>query len=151
MFTSLVGAARTPFSSRLRHGYLMKEALEPRVDWTGLMHVGSAGERQGDAIACNGISGHLCFGPYQTLLPGHYRVDIELETATALYMQLFKMKVVVIEIVRSEEVVLSKRVWLARGLNFISLPLLVAKQHMISKCRCGSGYRSARRSLCAAW
>jgi hypothetical protein len=97
------------------------------------MRVGSAGERQGDAIACNGFSGHLCFGPYQTLLPGDYRVDVELETTTAVYMRLFKMKAAVIEVVRSEEAVLSKRVRLARGLNLISLPLLVAKHHMISE------------------
>lgn len=132
MFTSLVRAARTPFSARLRHGYLLKDALEPRTDWTGLMRVGSAGEKHGDGIVSNGLSGHLCFGPYQTLLPGNYNLDVELETPTAVYMQMLKMRPAVIEVVQSEEVLLSKRVWLARGINKISLSLLIAKHHMNS-------------------
>src|ERR1700733_2740396 len=71
-----VGCARTPFSTRLRHGYALSEALSPApsVEWIESMSVGSAGIRDGSSIRMkSGATGHFAYGPYATLRAGRYR------------------------------------------------------------------------------
>jgi hypothetical protein len=47
------------------------------VEWLPLMSVGPAGERsQAGVSAIRGQAGHLVYGPYVKIAPGHYRVQI---------------------------------------------------------------------------
>ena len=73
-----VGCSRTPFSARLRHGYLLKSAFADTQDWTGEMHAGAAGKWDENVIHSTGANGHIFYGPYANLMPGNYRVDISL-------------------------------------------------------------------------
>lgn len=77
---SFVGCARTPFSTRLRHGFLLTELLETHRDLLASLHVGPAGRRQGEEIVSDADEeGHLAYGPYLFMFPGRYRVEFEME------------------------------------------------------------------------
>jgi hypothetical protein len=84
-----IGCAKTPFSTRLRHGFLLPEvraklnadasAAQQKQNWTSQMRVGAAGVRKGDLIATRpGNVGHFVYGPYLALRPGKYRFCIGL-------------------------------------------------------------------------
>jgi hypothetical protein len=90
-----IGCARTPFSTRLRHGFLLPEvraklnadasAVQPTQNWTSQMRIGDAGFRKGDLIATRpGNVGHFAYGPYLTLHPGEYRIYIGLNVSHTL-------------------------------------------------------------------
>ena len=77
VITAEVGVARTPFSLRLRHGFVLPVPLPLQWgsnDWTPHMSVGPAGVREGAAIRANGAPGHIVFGPYAMMWPGLYRL-----------------------------------------------------------------------------
>ena len=65
-------AARTPFATRLRQGFLNPERLVPVRDWSAGMIAEEAGQKRGTEIIGTGRSGRLAYGPYETLLPGAY-------------------------------------------------------------------------------
>ena len=74
--TSWFGCARTPFSARLRHGYLRADAVAARRDVTDQMRPGGAGVREDGALRATGRRGHVFFGPYASLPPGGYVAEI---------------------------------------------------------------------------
>lgn len=75
---SYVGCARTPFSARLRHGYLRIDALETVQDWTGDMLVGKSGRREDGRICSTGGTDYVFYGPYRHLRKGVYRFEVNL-------------------------------------------------------------------------
>jgi hypothetical protein len=94
-----IGCAKTPFSTRLRHGFLLPEvraklnadasaaasAAQQTQNWTSQMRVGGAGVRKGDLIATRrGNVGHFVYGPYLTLRPGEYRICIGVNVSYTL-------------------------------------------------------------------
>jgi hypothetical protein len=71
--------ARSPFSSRLRHGYALPVADKP-VSWLDLMTPKLAGERIGAGIrAKRMVRGQVASGPHLSLLPGNYILELEIE------------------------------------------------------------------------
>lgn len=72
------GCARTPFSARLRHGFLVSDAVDRTRDAMPTMMRGAAAVRGGDAIVSDGTAGHVFFGPYLVLLPGSYEAVLGL-------------------------------------------------------------------------
>lgn len=75
---SILTAARTPFSTRLRHGFLNPELRAPLRDWTQRMIPERAGRKMGVEIVGTGRRGRLAYGPYETLLPGAYSAHLTL-------------------------------------------------------------------------
>ena len=75
---STVRCAKTPFLTRMRHGYVLPSVFEFPVDWIEQMHVGQAGQRIGSEIRVNGAAGHVMHGPYKMLMPGVYEFQVAL-------------------------------------------------------------------------
>jgi hypothetical protein len=76
-----VNISRTPFSVRLRHGFVMPQAegFDGANDWVTMMQVGSAGRRAGNEIeAIVGKSGYVAYGPYLHPPPGRFAVRAEI-------------------------------------------------------------------------
>jgi hypothetical protein len=87
-----VGAARTPFSLRMRHGFVLKDPPVLPADWLPRMYIGPAGMTEGEIVRfsakgerlvciaqgaqahANGKEGHIVYGPYLPVRPGLYRV-----------------------------------------------------------------------------
>lgn len=75
----LLHTARTPFSSRIRQGFVVKEADA----WFDSMRVGDAGMKQDGVIRASAAKqGLVMFGPYLPLRAGRFRVSIELKCQT---------------------------------------------------------------------
>ena len=95
IFATYINVARTPFSMRIRHGYVdlgqntvvtpspTDGALtveDPGDDWLGKMRPGKAGERVGAMIRnCCRHAGYVARGPYGHPLSGRYVVRIDLK------------------------------------------------------------------------
>lgn len=102
LVTSLISIARTPFSSRIRQGFVLP--IEP-IDCTTTMMVGSAGERSGLGIRSTTLSGHMMYGPYVVLLPGRYMARLKVSTpgtASWLARKLHNGSVAALEIVAAD-------------------------------------------------
>jgi hypothetical protein len=81
--------ARSPFSSRLRHGYVLPASDKP-VSWLELMTPKLAGERIGRAILSRrSIRGHVASGPHVSLLPGAYVLEMDIEPKVPLKLSFF--------------------------------------------------------------
>ncbi len=95
LFKAAVGAALSPLSTRVQHGYVAKVGtLGPEKDFTifdevdclSMMLIGPAGEKatvpgrgRRDAIRARpGRSGVIAYGPYVSLVPGRYEIAFEL-------------------------------------------------------------------------
>ncbi|KAB0269713.1 hypothetical protein [Microvirga brassicacearum] len=80
-FSSHINVARTPFSVRIRHGFINPPNLdEAGVEWLPNMLPGTAGVRDGKIIRSrSNTAGHVTYGPYAHPLPGKYKVSIDLE------------------------------------------------------------------------
>jgi hypothetical protein len=78
LVTSFVGAARSPFSARIRQGFVVAAETGP-LDWTAKMVVGHTGVRFGSEIRTreNEI-GYMMWGPHIPLLPGKYNVMVRI-------------------------------------------------------------------------
>lgn len=122
-----VGCSRTPFSARLRHGYLLKSAFVDAEDWTGEMHAGAAGKKDGDIIHSTGANGHIFYGPYANLMPGNYRVDISL-TKRWNHSPTSKLR---LEITQGEKTVEAVQVKFFGSMKIISLPLQITTQDFL--------------------
>lgn len=73
LFRSFVGASVTPFGTRLRHGYVLPEEVGA-VEWLPQLSEGSAGRRVDGAIESDPAQAEcVAYGPYRSLMPGHYR------------------------------------------------------------------------------
>ena len=69
--------ARSPFSGRLRHGYVVLNSGDT-LSWLGQMTLKRAGERAGSAANVKvRARGHVASGPHMSVLPGRYAVAIE--------------------------------------------------------------------------
>ncbi|MDX1930629.1 MAG: hypothetical protein SFV81_29170 [Pirellulaceae bacterium] len=76
--------ARTPFSSRIRQGFVVKVSEEASA-WADRMQVGNAGQKEGAIIRTLGAkSGLVTYGPYAPILEGKYRVDLQIATRKLL-------------------------------------------------------------------
>jgi hypothetical protein len=75
-----IGCAKTPFSTRLRHGFLLLDVVSKQnQNWTSEMSAGRIGVRRGDSIAtATNEAGPLAYGPYRTLWPGDYLATIRM-------------------------------------------------------------------------
>ena len=79
--SSFLSVARTPFSSRIRQGFVIPIKSE-ELDWTSKMLAGPAGKMTPSGIQSHRITGHVMYGPYQVLLCAKYRARVSIETAT---------------------------------------------------------------------
>ena len=78
--------ARTPFSSRIRQGFVVKVSKDSSA-WAEKMQVGNAGIKDGSFIRTVGSSsGLVTFGPYLPIVEGKYRVELEIATRKLLRM-----------------------------------------------------------------
>ncbi|MGV2019619.1 hypothetical protein [Agrobacterium sp. 22-223-1] len=121
-----VGCSRTPFSARLRHGYLLRSAFVDSQDWTTEMFPGSAGKKDGNIIRSTGASGHIFYGPYANLMPGNYRVDISLSRSWN-HSPTSKLHLEIMQGERTTEVV---KIKLFGPRKIISLPLQIAARDL---------------------
>jgi hypothetical protein len=81
---SEIAVSRTPFSLRLRHGFVLPETIPLQAgldNWLSHMRVGPAGVREDNLIRANGERGHIAFGPYALLWPGVYRLTARFSCA----------------------------------------------------------------------
>src|SRR5262249_62379142 len=70
-----VEAARTPFSTRIRQGFLLRDAESLAKVRLANLQVGHAGRRDGHCVRTGGgVTGQVIFGPYLDLRPRHYRL-----------------------------------------------------------------------------
>lgn len=78
VFAWNLGAVKSPFSARLRHGHVARRDH----DWLPLMSAGAAGLRRDGAIASRpGCDGAVAYGPYAALPPGDYELSASLTVA----------------------------------------------------------------------
>jgi hypothetical protein len=79
-----LGAALTPFSTRMRHGFVLPPP-EKKVDWTPRLQVGDAGVRDGSLIRSRpNAVGPVLYSPSTYLDPGVYRLKLKLSGGAAL-------------------------------------------------------------------
>ncbi|PWS38366.1 hypothetical protein DFH01_03505 [Falsiroseomonas bella] len=90
VFGSHVVTARTPFSVRLRHGFVVPEGMSLAADgtlrptpqdWLRLMLPGPAGRQEAGALVSEpGEAGNVGYGPYLHPLPGRYALAVDFGT-----------------------------------------------------------------------
>jgi hypothetical protein len=72
LFHGLIGVGLTPFSTRLRHGYVLP-APEFPMDWLPQLSLGPNGVRTTSGIAnTNASEGLIAYGPYKYIPAGRY-------------------------------------------------------------------------------
>jgi hypothetical protein len=80
LFQTYIGATRSPLSSRLRQGFLIRQSGTTR-ELVPLLDIGGAGRREADGIAARaGMAGCVCYGPYLDLPPSWYRLHLDFRT-----------------------------------------------------------------------
>ena len=80
---SLIAAPHTPFSPRMRHGFVIPP-VRRKENWLPLVQVGEAGVRAGQVIASvAGRTGVVAVGPNRHLTPGGYELGIRIVAAAA--------------------------------------------------------------------
>lgn len=76
LFSDCIGISVTPFSTRVRHGFVSENLGEQ----LGRLTIGPAGERTSSAIASvPGKKGCVFYGPYLRIRPGSYRIALDVE------------------------------------------------------------------------
>jgi hypothetical protein len=71
--------ARSPFSGRLRHGYVLPEQKGP-TPWLGLMTLKGAAKRVGSRVSArHRVRGTVITGPHMQLFPGRYTLTLRIE------------------------------------------------------------------------
>ena len=99
---SHVGAALTPYSTRMRHGFVLPP-MKAEVDWTARLQVGEAAIRDGSVIRSRrGPSSIVAYGPYVHLNPGTYRVRMKM-SADAVGTISDDTEIAVLEVVSGRE------------------------------------------------
>jgi hypothetical protein len=74
--TSHIGAAHTPFSARMRNGFVLP-SMTGEVDWTSRLQAGQAGIRDGSLIKSRKeMLGPVIQGPHRHLHAGTYRFKL---------------------------------------------------------------------------
>ena len=79
---SFLAAAATPFSTHMRHGFV----LPPDKlwgNWLPILSIGEAGIRDGDHVKCDPKKlGWIAYGPFRWLEPGQYVLSLTVEVTT---------------------------------------------------------------------
>ena len=122
-----VGCGRTPFSARLRHGYLLQSIFKDVDDWTPEMRAGAAGVREKDVIRSNSEVGHIFFGPYAHLAPGDYRIDL---TLSRRWDHSLKCRLN-LDLLQGDRVLHEKKLTLLRGRVTAKLSLHIAPRDIL--------------------
>ncbi len=79
ILTARMAAARTPFSVRIRHGFVYPAATKGRIDCGADLRPGAAGALVGSQIHSRPlVSGVVAVGPQAVLPPGRYEAWLEL-------------------------------------------------------------------------
>jgi hypothetical protein len=74
---SHVGAGLTPYSTRMRHGFVLPRP-KGQMDWTPWLQAGERGTRDGSIIRSREHgTGTIIYGPSRHVFAGHYRVVLE--------------------------------------------------------------------------
>lgn len=83
MVAANIAAAATPFSSRIRQGYIRPQATAE--EWLRLLSIGDAGRQTEAGIAIRaGNVGVIFYGPYARIRPGPYRIKIRFGSTGSL-------------------------------------------------------------------
>lgn len=123
-----IGAGRTPFSTRMRHGFLLADVTDPdgtmaKKDWTRDMRVGPQGIKVNGAIRSVDEPGCVAFGPYACLLADTYEIEM---LADVRSFDEAEQNHLLVEIVLAEAVQSTTPVtFAAAGRTLIRVPLLV--------------------------
>lgn len=78
LVSETIVVAKTPFSTRLRQGFVDPGIFRDHFDWTDGMQVGQEGAVDGDHIVSTADFGGIAYGPYGTLIPGDYTARLEI-------------------------------------------------------------------------
>jgi hypothetical protein len=80
LINKVLNCAKTPFSTRLRHGYVQDDLLKPiSMDLIGKMNLINA-IRKNDELCVKNAFGHVVYGPYIVICYGNYSLNIIIET-----------------------------------------------------------------------
>ncbi len=72
-----IGVGLTPYSTRMRHGFVLPEP-KGVTDWTLRLQVGAAGIRDGSIIRSRDeATGTIVYGPYRHVFAGQYRLVLK--------------------------------------------------------------------------
>jgi hypothetical protein len=106
LMRSVVAAALTPFSFRMRHGFILLP-LKGREDWLPWIQTGEVGVRIGPAIkSAEGQTGTIAFGgAYRRLRCGFYLLTIKLAVQEVASPAAANEPCVIMEIIYSSAVV----------------------------------------------
>ncbi len=100
--TTHMSIALTPFSTRMRHGFVLPP-MKGEVDWTARLQVGHAGMREGSAIRSREDNlGLVMYGPNTHLHPGAYRLKSKL-SGTCSAVNSPNAEVAVLEIISQRD------------------------------------------------
>jgi len=135
----MVNCTKTPFSTRLRHGYVRTDVFNYPASWLEKMHIGAAGTREGKLIRASGKAGHVMYGPYTPILNGTYDFEISLEVLKSDTLLAIRCIEVTVEVVADEIATTLKRFNLRTGshvlpvkqvtLNHDTPPMLQLRLH----------------------
>src|SRR5262249_52997047 len=74
-----LAAIRTRISTRLRHGFVLP-SQKKQEQWLPEMQVGIAGVQSlGGIRTKKATQGHVMYGPYKALWPGHHRLRVQIK------------------------------------------------------------------------
>ncbi|MGA0333977.1 MAG: hypothetical protein ACO3N7_04385 [Kiritimatiellia bacterium] len=109
LFQSFVSAGATPFSPRMRHGFVLPPP-QGEEDWLRHVTVGPSGVRVDAGLENRpGETGFICYGPYRILLPGRYRLSVRVDPAEEGYGDAYA----IVELMAGDACLM---IWRARGL-----------------------------------
>jgi hypothetical protein len=119
---STVSCARTPFLTRMRHGYVLPSAFKFPMNWMEQMHVGQAGKRDSREIWATGLAGHIMYGPYKVLVPGVYEFQVDLDVAAVNGHRSDSKANLSLEVVVNENVQAERQYDLQAGAHLLRSP-----------------------------
>lgn len=131
---SKLTAAWTPFSTRLRHGFLVPSTQGTTLDLSDKMRAGDAGRRVGSRIEGVGRRGRLAYGPYEILPQGFYiaQLKFDLQPGSPSLREAFRNLLrrsdpseVKIAVVLNEVEVRSVGIELFQGVSEIDVPFQI--------------------------
>lgn len=124
-----VGCARTPFSTRLRHGFLLSRDPITSIDFLPDMRINSGVQKTKAGFRCDANThGFVVFGPYTRLPMGEYVIEVSYQIDLPWTKRLLRKKQndIVIELVFNEvvmsEVALPQKL---TGKQSVSIPIAI--------------------------
>ncbi|MEA5417415.1 hypothetical protein [Synechococcus sp. BA-132 BA5] len=119
---STLSCAKTPFLTRMRHGYVLPSAFEFPMNLIEQMHVGGAGQREGREIRTTGSAGHVMHGPYRVLVPGVYEFQVDLHISAVKGCRSDSKAKLHLEVVLNESVQAERQFDLQAGMHRLRSP-----------------------------